>query len=164
MNRKRSSQEIGRTNQRVGKSGENVANSVMHGLGIECLEKIATPVKLTPYKSRGKIVPRVYYVVWGEKVSGDRHGVLSNGTGVLAEVKTIHDRNLRYGDLEDHQHAGLAKWSSHNALAVIVWVHSPDVFIMRYPIEGFVKGTGIDPEQARRLNRDALAWIEERLK
>jgi hypothetical protein len=129
------------------------------------LQKIATPAFYTPYYNQrtGKNVPGVYHVVFGEKVSGDRHGLLEDGTGVLAEVKTITDRPLSYGDLELHQHGGLESWSLSNGLALIVWVHD-DVYIMRYPIEGFEKGKPIHPERARILHEETLKWIDERVR
>ena len=161
---KRSRREIGKTNQRIGKRGEQVANSVLHGLGIECLEKIATPALYVPYVDRGmgRIVPGVFRVVFEEKVAGDRHGLLPDGTGVLAEVKTIADRPLSYGDLEDHQHSGLLNWSKMGGLALIVWVHH-SVYVMRYPIEGFEKGKPIHPERAQGIHDYTVKYLSKRI-
>jgi hypothetical protein len=34
----------------IGKAGQNVARSVLHGLGLEFIEQIGTPVKLIPFR------------------------------------------------------------------------------------------------------------------
>src|ERR1041385_7095311 len=93
--------------QRIGKHGQNIAASVLSGrCGINMVEQIGTPVNLIPVRSTR---PGIYQVIWGEKVSGDHRGLIGNGISVLAETKTILDRNLRYSDLREHQPGRLSE-------------------------------------------------------
>jgi hypothetical protein len=158
-----------RSNQRTGSHGETLANSVLHGLGIEMLQKIGTPVKLTPYRDRGgRGVKGVYYVKFEERVKGDRHGVLPDGTSVLIEVKTYWDRNLRYSDLDDHQHADLREHAGIGAaLSLLVWVHNSGVWVMQYGaggIAGFLPRSSISPERAEELHDETIRRINEIVK
>lgn len=143
-----------RAEQSVGKHGQNVAASSMSQLGIEMVEQIGTPVKLIPVQG----VPRkdVFRVVFGEKVSGDHRGILYGGRSVLAETKTILDRNLRYSDLREHQPGRLTSHATFGGLSLLVWVHGSGVYIMEWPIEGFVEGKSITPEKAQSLRIESL--------
>ena len=89
-----------KTEQLIGKHGQNIAASALSRIGIEMVEQIGTPVKLIPFSVQRR---DVFRVVFGEKVSGDHRGILCGGRSVLAETKTILDRCLRYSDLREHQ-------------------------------------------------------------
>ncbi len=139
-----------RAQDRTGKQGQNLAASALRMLGIEMVEKIGTPVKLIPVQYQGR--KDVYRVIWGEKVSGDHRGILPNGRSVLAETKTILDRNLRWSDLREHQPGRLDQHNQHGGLTLLVWVHSSGVYIMQWPVLGFGEGKSITPEQAQELS------------
>lgn len=128
---------MSKSEQLTGKHGEALAESTLHGLGVEMLEKIGTPVLTIP-AGRG-----LFKVVWGEKVSGDRRGILPGGRSVLIEVKTILDRNLRYSDLREHQPERLQEHAHHGGLSLLVWVHNSGVYVMGFPISEFTSGTSI---------------------
>jgi len=137
--------------QSIGSHGENLAQSVLSGMGIEMIEKIGTPIKAIPMGTKnGK---PVYQVIWGEKVSGDRRGILPGGKSVLIEVKTILDRNLVWSDLRDHQPERLQIHAAFGGLSLLVWVHNTGVYVMTFPIMGFGKGMGIKVEQAEKLHK-----------
>lgn len=142
-----------RSQQTIGKHGQNVAASSMSQLGIEMVEQIGTPVKLIPVDNHRK---DVFRVVFGEKVSGDHRGILYGGRSVLAETKTILDRNLRYSDLREHQPGRLTSHAIFGGLSLLVWVHGSGVYIMEWPIEGFTEGKSITPEKARSLRIESL--------
>ena len=142
-----------RAQQTIGKHGQNVAASSMSQLGIEMVEQIGTPVKLIPVDNHRK---DVFRVVFGEKVSGDHRGILYGGRSVLAETKTILDRNLRYSDLREHQPGRLTSHATFGGLSLLVWVHGSGVYIMEWPIEGFVEGKSITTEKARSLRIESL--------
>lgn len=145
--------------QRIGQIGQNHAANALRAAGVECVEKIGTPVKLIPMGTvRGR---QVFQVVYGEKVSGDHRGILPGGTSVLAETKTILDRNLRYSDLREHQPSRLTEHHENNGVSLLVWVHNTGIYIMRWPINGFVKGKSIDPETAEELHNLCLSTIGE---
>lgn len=134
----------------VGKQGQRLAADALTRLGVEMVEKIGTPVIMIP-KGTKNGVP-VFQVVFEEKVSGDHRGILSDGTSVLAETKTILDRNLRYSDLREHQPDRLTQHHSFGGLSLLVWAHSSGVYVMRWPIKGFVSGVSISPSTAEALS------------
>ncbi len=134
-----------RRQQRVGKNGQVLAANTLRALGVEMVEQIGTPVLLIPIGKNKQI----FTVIWGEKVSGDHRGILrGSGRSVLAETKTILDRNLRWSDLREHQPERLSLHADLGGLSLLVWVHSTGVFIMRWPILGFAPGGGMTPEFA----------------
>ena len=140
-----------RREDRTGKAGEELAESVLHSLGVEQIERVSTPVKLIPSK-----VPGLFKVIYGEKVIGDRRGILPGGRSVLIEVKTILDRNLRYSDLREHQPAGLTRHAELGVMSLLVWVHSSGVNVLEWPISGFGPGKSIDPRTAEIENWKGL--------
>jgi len=150
-----------RREQLIGKDGEQLARSVLDGLGLEFIEKIGTPVKLIPVPSSRK---NVYQVIFGEKVAADHRAMLPDGRSVLVEVKTVYDRNLVWSDLRDHQPAKLQQHAEFNGLSLLVWVHDSGVFVMRFPIEGFGPGKGINAYQAEILHADTVRYITNNLK
>ena len=139
--------------QVIGRHGEDIARNALHQAGVEMVEKIGTPVLLSPVLSNK---PNVFHVAWGEKVSGDHRGLLYGGQSVLAETKTILDRNLRYSDLREHQPERLRIHAEFGGLSLLVWVHSTGVYVMKFPIAGFVPGTSLAPHQAEALNVESL--------
>lgn len=141
--------------QQIGKQGQIQAAAALRRAGVEMVEQIGTPVKLIPMGTvRGR---QVFQVIYGEKVSGDHRGIIhGRGTGVLAETKTILDRNLRYSDLRDHQPERLTEHHEHGGISLLVWVHSTGAYIMRWPVPLFVKGKSITPEEASLLNVEKL--------
>ena len=149
---------MSRSQQRTGKQGESVAESTLSGLGIEMLEKIGTPILAIP-AGRG-----LFKVVWGEKVSGDRRGILPGGRSVLIEVKTILDANLTYSELKPHQHKGLKAHADWGGLSLLCWVHNTGVYVMEYPVSGFDPGTSITPQVATIWDEITRAEIEGMVK
>jgi hypothetical protein len=140
-----------RREDRTGKAGEELAESVLRSLGIEQIERVSTPVKLIPSQ-----YPGLFKVIFGEKVIGDRRGILPGGRSVLIEVKTILDRNLQWGDLRPHQPAGLTEHQLWGGMSLLVWVSSYGVFAMEWPIKGFTPGKSIDPEKAALISWKGL--------
>jgi hypothetical protein len=111
------------------------------------IERIGTPVKLIPAPR----APGCFRVIWAEPVSGDHRGLLPGGRSVLAETKTILDRNLRYSDLRQHQPGRLTCHAELGGLSLLVWVHSSGVYVMQWPVAGFAPGKSIAPEIAEKL-------------
>lgn len=114
------------------------------------VEKIGTPVVLVPAGNvRGR---QAFFVTYEEKVSGDHRGILEGGTSVLAETKTIMDRNLAWSDLRDHQPTRLDQHNELGGVSLLVWVHHTGVYVMRWPVSGFGPRKSITPEQADSIN------------
>lgn len=125
----------GRYAQAVGAAGEELAAKVLAGRGVRMVERIATPTKLI----RGRMI-------YSAKVSGDHMGILvPSGVRVLTEVKTIHDRNLRWGDLRSHQPERLSLNKEFGGVSLLVWVSGDGVFVMdwNFPSWDFKPGVGM---------------------
>ena len=142
-----------RDEQRIGKQGQNMAAAALLRIGIKMVEEIGTPVKLIPASAQRR---DVFRVVFGEKVSGDHRGILYGGISVLAETKTILDRNLRYSDLREHQPGRLTAHTTFGGVSLLVWVHNTGIYIMKWPVDGFVSGKSITIEKAQKLNVECL--------
>jgi penicillin-binding protein-related factor A (putative recombinase) len=145
--------------KQIGSNGEKIAMSVLSGLGIEMLERIGTPIKAIPMgQKNGR---DVYQVIFGEKVSGDHRGLIGNGISVLAETKTILDRNLRYSDLREHQPARLSEHVQYGGISLLVWVHGAGAYVMRWPVAGFEAGKSITHERAQDLDIETVAFLDQ---
>lgn len=143
--------------QVIGKGGEERAANTLRSLGIRMVEKIGTPVRLIPAKQ-----PNTYFVIWGDKVSGDHHGIIPyTGRYVLAETKTMLDHNLRWSDLREHQPERLSEHANLGGLSLLVWVHSDGIYVMQWPIPGFQSGKSIDRETATALDLKTRECLEE---
>jgi hypothetical protein len=144
--------------QRIGKHGQITAAAVLSGrCGINMVEPIGTPVILIPVVSQRR---NTNQVIFGEKVSGDHRGLIGDGKSVLVETKTILDRNLRYGDLREHQPARLSEHANYGGISLLVWVHGTGAYVLRWPIAGFEAGKSITHEQARELDAETLAFLD----
>ena len=137
-----------RHDQRIGRIGQDYAASALRALGVEMVEGIGTPVRLIPASVSRR---DVYRVIWGDKVSGDHRGILPGGRSVLAETKTILDRNLRWSDLREHQPNRLQTHTDFGGLSLLIWVHSSGIYVLQWPVEGFGPGKSLRLEDARRL-------------
>lgn len=138
---------MSRHEDRIGKIGQEQAAAALRRIGVNMVEKIGTPVKIIPARVKG-----TYTVVWGEKVSGDHRGILDDGISVLAETKTIMDRNLVWSDLREHQPDRLDQHAEFGGVSLLVWVHSSGVYVMRWPVAGFGPRKSITPEQAAQID------------
>jgi len=148
---------MSRHEQQIGKRGQQLARSVLSGLGLEMIEEIGTPVKLIPVPGHRK---NVYQVIWGEKVAADHRAMFPNGRSILIEVKTILEGNLVWSDLRDHQPAKLQQHADLNGLSLLVWVHDSGVYVMRFPINGFGPGKGIAPNVAKFIHDETVLYIQ----
>lgn len=144
---------MSRREQRIGNMGQEHAAAALRRAGVNMVEKIGTPVKLIPSKRGGK---GTYTVIWGEKVSGDHRGILPGGISVLAETKTILDRNLVWSDLREHQPERLTEHFQCGGVSLLVWVHSSGVYVMRWPVPDFGPRKSITPERAEELHIEVL--------
>lgn len=144
---------VGKKEQEQGKAGEVRAEAALRRAGVFNVEKIGTPIRITGTKL---IHGRHWYsIVWGDKVAADRRGELENGISVIAEVKTIFERNLRWSDLRKHQPG---KLTSHKGISVIVWNNKRGANILRWPIPGFSKkGDSLTADQAEKLKVDRIS-------
>lgn len=148
----------GRINQKVGAAGEEQVKQALGRIGVLMVEKIGTPVKLhNPGFMASKDVFRVF---WGEKVSGDHRGVGPYGLSILAETKTMLDRNLRWSDLRPHQPERLTYHSDLGGISLLVWVHHTGTYIMNWPVDDFGPDQSISPEKAESLSIEKLDYAD----
>lgn len=160
MSARRRRRRISSREQRIGKVGEDIADAALRMAGVRNIERIGTPVKIIDTMVyRGKTWNRI---VFGERVAGDRRGELDNGLSVLAEIKTVTDRNLRNSDFRPHQPDALMRHAEYgNAVSLIVWVAANGVYIMRLPIAGFgERGWSIDENEAAQFDEETRLYID----
>lgn len=135
----------GRRSQKKGKESEGLAEMLLRLKGVEMVEKIATPFVITD--TRRDRYGTWYRIVWEQKVSGDRRGILRGGRRVLAEVKA-RKHNLQWSNFEDHQVEALNRNHELGGLSLVVYIHPTINVVMEWPIPGFGPGVGISPEEA----------------
>lgn len=141
-----------RAQKRSGDIGQAQATRRLIGLGLLCVEKVGTPVRLIPART-----PGTFKVFWGEKVAGDHYALLSGGRGVLVETKATSSGNLTWSDMRPHQPEKLTAFGEAGGLALLVWVREGEVFVMRWPVPGFDgPRKSITLEQARELD---IEWF-----
>ena len=136
----------------IGKAGEKLARQVLRNRGVRMVERIGPAVRLVPTKQlSGR---PAFYVYPGDKVSGDMVGLLDDGTRVIAETKTIYNRNLRWSDLRTHQPGRLDLNKKYNGVSLLVWVSTSGVFVMDwvFPNEDFKPRKGLMIERAGELD------------
>jgi len=146
-----------RSENRQGALGQKWAASELFRIGVLMVERIATPVILIPAHATRK---DVFRVVFEEVVSGDHRGVLPGGRSVLAETKTMYDRNLRYSDLRPHQPERLTQHTEAGGLSLLVWVNEGGAHVMQWPVPGFAPGKSITRAQAESLRIHHISEVK----
>lgn len=136
--------------KRIGNAAEELARNRLRSHGLVMVEKVGTPVKVFPAKRHAGL----FKVVWEEKVSCDVRAIVpGTGRAVYAEVKhTTGEDRLIHSRLETHQVDALNLAHYVGAIALLIWTNEWGVHIMRWPIDGFKKGTSISLEQAQGLH------------
>lgn len=140
-------------NKKLAGAGEEQAAGALARLGVHMVEEIGTPFVIT---NRGKNGWLQGY--WKKKVSGDLIGHTRAGIKVLAEVKTIWDRNLRWSDLDDHQPERLSM-NAEYAISLLIWVHHTGIYIMNWVDvleSGFGRGKSITIQTAQALDTEPV--------
>lgn len=137
--------------QQLGAEGEDVAETALKAYGVEMVEQIATPYIISDRREDGWV--RIKHK---SKVSGDRRGVMADGSGrrVLAEVKSTNHDRIIWSRLEDHQVRALDKNNRLKAVSLLVLVFSQQAYVLRWPVEGFGPRKSITQEQAIGLQWD----------
>jgi hypothetical protein len=149
---------MSRREQSIGKKGENLAAQTLRNLGVLMVEKIGTPVRLIPSGHNDN----TFRVIYGEKVSGDHRGIMPDGRSVLAECKTILDRNLSWSDLRDHQPERLTEHTNALGLTLLIWVHSSGVYVMEWAdvVQFFGPGHPLKQNTAEMVDRNTRMLLE----
>lgn len=132
--RSRSAHVRGAQNRKRGADCEQIIMNRLRAIGYAMVEKIETGMR-----ANGSYI---------KKVSGDIRAIeQGSGRAVLCEVKH-RPRKLVYSDLQAHQHESLQLAHDSGAIALLAWISSAGVYIMRYPICGFVPKKSLNDEQA----------------
>jgi len=140
-------------NNKMGKQGEKLAINRLKSIGVLMPQEIATPFVILQRKDGGWM--RGF---WKKKVIGDIYGHTENGISVLAEVKNISDRNLRWSDFKSHQPPFLSQ-HAEKAISLLVWVRDSGVYIMYWQdvlSMGFRPGKGLTEKQAKKISIERL--------
>jgi len=140
-------------NKKLANEGEERAINRLHALGALMPEEIGTPFVIVATRPDGWV--KGY---WKEKVSGDIIAHTVDGTKILAEVKTVLDRNLRWSDFKPHQPGSLSE-NAENAISLLIWWHSTGLYVMYWTdvlSTGFGPGKGLTEAQAAQLDIERL--------
>ena len=144
-----------RNNVAAGKMGEDVARQLLVMHGVQQVRRIETGWRVM--RRLGRIINAVPLA----KVSADWRGVMPHricdggffgdrivGQSVMAEAKQ-RDKQLRFSDLEKHQHKELTEHQELGGLSFIVWIW-PGVggWLLPYPLVGFAPRHSIDRAMA----------------
>lgn len=131
--------------QKTGADGEDVAENALRAYGVRMVEQIATPYVITDRKRGGWVK-----MIRKAKVSGDRRGVMGDGSGrrVLAEVKSTTGDRIAWSRLEDHQVRALDENNRLGAVSLLIVVFSGQAFVLRWPVDGFLPRTSITRDTA----------------
>jgi len=129
--------------QKMGAEGEDVAAAALRACGIRMVEQIATPFAITAKREGGWV-----RIKRKAKVSGDRRGVMGDGSGrrVLAEVKSTGSDRIKWSRLRDNQVRALDENNRLGAVSLLVVVFNSVAFVLRWPVDGFGPGTSIRVE------------------
>ena len=138
-------------NKRKGTALEDMIVSRLRLMGLRAVEKIGIPTVF----ANGRLV-------FSEKVPGDIRAVCpGSGRAVLVECKNYstvdkdgNARNLPYSALEPHQHRGLQEVHDAGGVALLAWRTKDRVYIVRFPIPGFVPGKSLTPAMAEQYAWD----------
>jgi len=156
-------------NKKAGNAGQEHAAAALRRLGVLQVEETEPTFVITRRMKMGETTwCQGYYKA---KIAADLRGITDKGISVMAEVKTIWDRNLQWGDFKPHQPERLSEHAEH-AISLVVWVHDSGIFVMDWraiawerPIsisqhEPLLRpGRGLKPEEAESLNLESLENI-----
>ncbi len=131
--------------QHLGAEGEGVAERALEAYGVRMVEQITTPYAVTDSREGGWV-----RIKRKAKVSGDRRGVMGDGTGrrVLAEVKATGGDRILWSRLEDHQVRALDENNRLGAVSLLVVVFNQQAYVLRWPVDGFLPRTSITVDDA----------------
>ncbi len=131
--------------QQLGAEGEGIAEKALAAYGVRMVEQITTPYAITGRREDGWV-----RIKRKAKVSGDRRGVMGDGTGrrVLAEVKATEGDRILWSRLEDHQVRALDENNRLGAVSLLVVVFGRQAFVLRWPVDGFLPRTSITVDDA----------------
>lgn len=148
--KKAAASERGRASQARGAHGEGAAENALRALGVRMVEQIATPIIILAEKDGWVKIERK------GKVSGDRRGVMGDGSGrrVLAEVKATNGDRIAWSRLKPHQIKSLDENHHLGAVSLLVVVYTVGTYVLRWPVPGFGPGQSITIQQALDLQWD----------
>ena len=140
--------------QKTGADGENSAENALRAYGVQMVEQITAPYAITAKKDGGWV-----RIVRKRRVSGDRRGVLGDGSGrrVLAEVKSTNSDRIQWSRLEDHQVQALDENHRLGAVSLLVLVFSGVAYVLRWPVNGFVPYSSLTIDEAIEKQWDGSA-------
>lgn len=133
-----------RARQRSGAAAELLVANRLRALGLQCIEKQATPMA----KVRGE---------WTHcrQTTADYKALAPGGRAVLIEIKK-RARLLQWSDLRAHQVAALDAHVAAGGLALLAYVSDIGIHILNWRPIGFGPGTSLTPGQARGLDLKAI--------
>ncbi len=130
-----------RANVRAGEQAQMLVGHLLLSRGLVAVERIETgmrPVRKWDPRARRSVIIGGRHVA---RVSGDWRAMLpGSARTVLVEVKKRVDDQLSLSDFEAHQLVALQDYHRAGAIALVGWVHGGGPELLRWPIDGFLKG------------------------
>ncbi len=140
----------GKQNKAQGDIAERLIMRELDHLGFVMIEKLHNAWFISKIVKRGS-KSRLLAWIYPAKISGDYKAVdPQNGKSVLVEVKSTAGR-LQHSNIKDHQRQALDDHHAAGAISLLGWYEKEtgQIFVMRWPIDGFVRRTSIDIEKAQ---------------
>ena len=140
----------GKQNKAQGDIAERLIRRELDHLGFVMIEKLHNAWFISKIVKRGG-KSRLLAWIYPAKISGDYKAVdPQNGKSVLVEVKSTSGR-LQYSRIEDHQRQALDDHHAAKGISLLGWYEKEtgQIFVMRWPINGFVKHTSINIDKAQ---------------
>lgn len=133
----------GKQAQAAGVRGEERATELLERLGIRMVAPIATPFVIIRRHPVNKEFVQIRYK---EKVAGDKNCIMGDGSGrrVLVEIKNYNTDKLSLTKLTEGQRARLQENHELNGISLVVWIAPHGEYVLRWPVEGWMKGRPLD--------------------
>lgn len=120
----------GRRSQKIGKQGEDLVSLKLRSMGFLRIFKLNESRTATGIRTR--------------KVPGDFSAIQPKTLmAVLVEVKSTESDRIEFSRLEKHQVEELNDHTGIGAPGLLALVFGDSVHVLRWPIEGFKRGTSI---------------------
>ncbi len=131
----------------IGNAAELVVRSRLLLKGLVMVERIEVGWTLVRGPG-GKIIGATP----NDKVSGDWRALAPGGISVLVECKyRAACTRLTFSDLQPHQRLALDAHHAFGGLSLLAWVSPAGVRLLRWPVPGFVAGSGLADADAASL-------------
>jgi hypothetical protein len=159
---------MGNRSNALGQIGEQLIEIKLRQAGFEMINKLENTWRIFRMVQRGKSgwqKGKILSWMVPAKVDGDYRAIVPvTGQSVLVEVKTRAGK-LEYAQLKPHQRKALTDHANLGGVSLVGWYDNgsvnSDLYLMQWPIDGFVERTSINPAKAASLHIEAIADLRQ---